>query len=133
MDAKLQSQTTNLLLAQRWTRRPLTAKGYLPINRLEGHPPIPSHSHTYCLHPCALIPPPSPAVSKKGDKMTDHQHTRPAPTPRMMTFGKAIEILTDLRDASYPPRSTDLRDALTIALFLMRLLEKGDLTYEPLP
>jgi len=52
--------------------------------------------------------------------------------PVKITLQKSIEILTDLRDSSYCSAWKDEKDALTTALFIMKLLERGDFTYEPL-
>jgi len=65
--------------------------------------------------------------------MTHHQTIPPSATLRMMSFQKAIEILDLFRRDPETYNLPDLLDAHIVALFAMRLIERGDFTYDPLP
>ncbi len=57
----------------------------------------------------------------------------PFELPLVLSFPKARELLTLMREDTDQEKQPDLRDALTIALLLMNLFQQGDLKYEPLP
>lgn len=50
----------------------------------------------------------------------------------VMTFQQTVEILDRFRRDPETYNLPDLLDAITVALFVLRLLERGDFTYEPL-
>ena len=51
----------------------------------------------------------------------------------VITFEKTIELLSLSQHVKLMRLTPDFDAAIKVALFVLRLLERGDLTYEPLP
>ncbi|MBA7571911.1 hypothetical protein ES708_13681 [subsurface metagenome] len=55
------------------------------------------------------------------------------PLLKALLIGPSIEVLQDLLTTSPQSPPETRRSALLTALFVLCLLERGDLTYEPMP